>query len=148
MNRQIGVVDSKYVGEIYTLGTGHVIRRMRSSQKRSVSGIQWKTSRCHFSVSWFFAVLTVQYRHCRFYTPTRLTEPWRYLITITLSDGGGGITVLGRMQDRGGSRPIYLGRLATPLPIHLLFPSLFTSLPQLSLASLWGRLIEYQLWLG
>jgi len=43
VNRQIGVVDSKYVGKIYPLRTGHVIRRMRTSQKRNVNGIQWKT---------------------------------------------------------------------------------------------------------
>ena len=42
VNRQIGVVDSKYVGKIYLLRTGHVIRCMRGSHKRNVNGIHWK----------------------------------------------------------------------------------------------------------
>ena len=41
--RGIGVVDSKYVGKIYPLRTGHVTWRMRSSQKRNVSGNQHET---------------------------------------------------------------------------------------------------------
>ena len=43
MNRQLGVVDYKCVGEIYPIRSGHVIRRMRSSQKCYVNGILWKT---------------------------------------------------------------------------------------------------------
>jgi len=32
VNRQIAIVDSKYVGKIYPLRTGHVIRRMRTGE--------------------------------------------------------------------------------------------------------------------
>ena len=38
-NRQIGVRDFKYVGEICPLRIGHVIRRMRSGCRCIVNGI-------------------------------------------------------------------------------------------------------------
>ena len=43
MNRQIGVVNSKYVIIFDTLLTGHVIRRMRSGRVRIFNGNQWET---------------------------------------------------------------------------------------------------------
>jgi len=44
VHSQIGVRDFEYVGKIYPLRIGHVIRRMRSGIRRIDNGILWEMS--------------------------------------------------------------------------------------------------------